>query len=109
MTRDILDDLTEVDWLTGAVMLLRKSALDQVGLMDERFFLNFEDEDLCCRMWQRGWKVCYIPTVRAYHAHLAEGRNKVFSRANFHHLQSAIKMLLKYRGKISACKKLSTQ
>lgn len=109
MTRDTFDDLTEVDWLTGAVMLLRKSALDQVGLMDERFFLYFEDEDLCCRMWQRGWKVCYIPTVRAYHAHLAEGRNKVFSRANFHHLQSAIKMLLKYRGKISACKKISMQ
>jgi len=103
MTGDTFEDVTTVDWVTGAVMLLRKQALDQVGLMDERFFLYFEDEDLCCRMWQQGWKVCYVRSAQAYHAHLAEGRKKILSKANFHHLLSAFKMLIKYRGKISAC------
>ena len=103
MTQDSFGDLTEVDWVTGAVMLLRKQALDRVGLMDERFFMYFEDEDLCCRMWQADWKVCYARTARAYHAHLAEGRKKILSKANFHHLLSAFKMLIKYRGKISTC------
>lgn len=103
MSNDSFDEVSEVDWITGAVLLLRKKALDQVGLMDERFFLYFEDEDLCCRMWQNSWKVCYVRTARAYHAHIAEGRKKILSKANFHHLLSAFKMLIKYRGKISKC------
>lgn len=103
MSSDAFDVISDVDWVTGAVMLLRKTALDEVGLMDERFYMYFEDEDLCCRMWRAGWKVCYIRSARAYHAHLAEGRKKIFSKANYHHLLSACKMLLKYRGRISLC------
>ncbi|MFN2234321.1 MAG: glycosyltransferase family 2 protein [Anaerolineales bacterium] len=96
---------SEVDWLTGAVMILRKKALDQVGLMDERFFMYFEDEDLCCRMWRNGWKVFYVTDAKAYHAHIAEGRKRLFSKANFRHISSALKMFFKYRGKISQCGK----
>lgn len=105
MNNDAFDLISEVDWVTGAVMLLRKRALDQVGLMDERFFLYFEDEDLCCRMWRTGWKVSYVRSAQAYHAHLAEGRKNILSKANFHHLLSAFKMLIKYRGRISMCAK----
>ncbi|MEA3327955.1 MAG: glycosyltransferase family 2 protein [Chloroflexota bacterium] len=97
------NDIAEVDWITGAVMILRKKALESVGLFDERFHLYFEDEDLCCRMWQQGWKVCYLNTAEAYHMHIAEGRKKLFSKANFHHVGSAFKMLLKYHGKIVRC------
>jgi hypothetical protein len=97
------DDLTDVNWVTGAVMILRKTALDDVGFFDERFFMYFEDEDLCCRMWQSGWRVCYLNTAQAYHVHIAAGRKKLFSRANFHHVTSAFKMLLKYKGNIKRC------
>ena len=103
MTQEEFADLSTVDWVTGAVMLLRKAALDEVGLLDERFFLYFEDEDLCCRMWGAGWQVVYVPTAQAYHAHLAEGRKKILSKANRQHLLSAFKMLIKYRGKITSC------
>ncbi len=95
------EPVTEVDWVTGAVMMLRKTALDQVGLMDERFFLYFEDEDLCCRLWRAGWKVVYVQEAQAYHAHLAAGRNKIMSKANLHHILSAVKMFIKYRGRIT--------
>lgn len=98
-------ETVSVDWITGAVMMLRKVALDDVGLFDERFYLYFEDEDLCCRMWQQGWKVCYVPHAKAYHAHLAEGRKNILSRANLHHLTSAVRMMLKYHGKITNCSK----
>jgi GT2 family glycosyltransferase len=94
---------TDVDWITGAVMLLRKKTLDAVGLFDERFYMYFEDEDLCCRMWREGWRVCYVTEAQAYHAHIAEGRKKLFSEANFHHIASAFKMMLKYGGKIAGC------
>ena len=99
---------TEVDWITGAVMLIRKQALDQVGLFDERFYIYFEDEDLCCRMWQKGWKIVYVTQAQAYHAHLAEGRKRILSKANFRHISSAIKMLIKYRGRITQCGKKKT-
>ncbi|MFW5713675.1 MAG: glycosyltransferase family 2 protein [Brevefilum sp.] len=109
MNNDTFDPVTEVDWITGAVMLLRKAALDEIGLFDERFFLYFEDEDLCCRMWQNGWKVCYIKGAQAYHAHLAEGRKKILSKANFRHIASAFKMLAKYGGKIGTCRNNQTK
>jgi N-acetylglucosaminyl-diphospho-decaprenol L-rhamnosyltransferase len=104
MLGERFEDVTEVDWLTGAVMLLRKAALDEVGLFDERFFLYFEDEDLCCRMWRKRWKVCYIKEAKAFHAHMAAGRKQVFSKANFRHVASAFKMLAKYGGKIGPCR-----
>lgn len=103
MTDIKFEGTTEVDWVTGAAMLLRKTALEQVGLLDERFFLYFEDEDLCCRMWQKDWKVCYVPHAQAYHKHIARGRNKIFSKENFHQLLSAVKMLIKYHGNITRC------
>ena len=104
MAGESFDAVAEVDWVTGAVMLLRKEALDEVGLFDERFFMYFEDEDLCCRMWRKGWKVCYIKGAKAYHAHIAEGRKKLLSKANFRHIASAFKMLAKYGGKIGPCR-----
>ena len=101
MSDVVFDAVTEVDWVTGAVMLLRKEALNKVGLFDERFYIYFEDEDLCCRMWQQGWKICYISNSQAYHAHLAEGRKKILSKANLHHITSALKMFIKYHGNIA--------
>ncbi len=54
-----------VDWVSGACMIVRRRAIEEVGLMDTRFFLYWEDADWCRRMWQKGWKVVYhpIPTV----------------------------------------------
>lgn len=56
-----------VDWVSGACMVLRKEALDQVGFMDERFFMYWEDVDLCGRMWRAGWKVVYFPRASVIH------------------------------------------
>jgi GT2 family glycosyltransferase len=55
----------DVDWVSGACMVVRRKSIDDVGLMDARFFLYWEDADWCRRMWQKDWKVVYhpIPTV----------------------------------------------
>jgi GT2 family glycosyltransferase len=57
----------EVDWVSGACILLKRSALKEVGYFDERFFIYWEDADLCRRMWQKGWKVIYFPQAAVYH------------------------------------------
>lgn len=59
--------LTEVDAVTGACMLVRVSAIDQVGLLDERFFMYGEDLDWAYRLKAQGWRVFYDPAVRALH------------------------------------------
>ena len=57
----------EVDWISGACMVVRRQAIDSVGLLDERFFLYWEDADWCKRMWDNGWKVTYFPQAVIQH------------------------------------------
>ena len=57
----------EVDWVSGACMMVRRKAILDTGLMDERFFMYWEDADWCRRMWQNGWKVVYFPGPSIVH------------------------------------------
>lgn len=61
------DATREVDWVTGAALLLRREALDQIGLFDEEFFLYSEEVDLQLRLRRGGWKVEYFPEVSVVH------------------------------------------
>jgi hypothetical protein len=58
---------TEVDALTGAFMLLRREAIEQVGLLDEQFFMYGEDLDWAYRLKEHGWQIRYNPTVTVLH------------------------------------------
>ncbi len=73
-TRDYLmldwdhNSVREVDWVSGAAMLVRREVYEQLGGFDERFFIYVEDVDLCYRAWQVGWKVLYYPDATIIHA-----------------------------------------
>jgi GT2 family glycosyltransferase len=56
-----------VDWVMGAALLLRREALDEVGLFDEGFFLYSEEVDLQARLHRAGWEVHYFPEVKVVH------------------------------------------
>lgn len=58
---------TEVDWVTGASLFIKKDTFDSVNGFDENFFLYFEDIDLCKRVRHSGKKVFYFPEVEVYH------------------------------------------
>jgi N-acetylglucosaminyl-diphospho-decaprenol L-rhamnosyltransferase len=58
----------EVDWVSGACLLVRRSAFDELGGFDEAYFMYLEDVDLCWRAWRRGWRVAYEPGGRVVHA-----------------------------------------
>ncbi len=93
----------EVDWLLGACLLVRRLAIDQVGLMDERFFLYFEDVDWCRRFWQAGFKVYYLAEAEMVHYHQrlsAEnpGLRGLFSDTTRIHIASWIKYFAKHLG-----------
>jgi len=89
--------LTEVDWGLGAAMLVRRRALPGAQLFDERFFLYFEDVDLCLRLHRAGWKVVYNPAAVMTHQHRRDSAQEGSSQAKLHHLRSLMKFLWKYR------------
>ena len=62
-----LGETAEVDWITGAFMILRREALARTGLFDPRFFLYYEEVDLCRRLQQAGFRVMYWPDVVVTH------------------------------------------
>jgi GT2 family glycosyltransferase len=85
----------DVDWVCGACMVVRREALDDVGLLDERFFLYWEDADWCKRMWQKDWRVTYCPKVAITHyAGGSSERNLFQSVFEFH--RSAYRYFNKY-------------
>jgi GT2 family glycosyltransferase len=63
----IADTLTEVDYVTGACVLVNRRALDEVGLIPEDYFLYFEETDLAVRAARRGWKSLVARSVVAHH------------------------------------------
>jgi hypothetical protein len=58
---------TPCDWTSGSFMLARRDAIDDVGQMDERFFLYCEETDFCLRMRQAGWNVVHVPQMTIFH------------------------------------------
>ena len=86
------DEEAEVDSVVGAYMQVRREALAQVGLLDERFFMYAEDIDWAFRIRQAGWQVLYHPQVQVLHVKRAASRQS--ERAQFEFWRA---MLLFYR------------
>lgn len=57
----------EVEAISGACMLVRRTALEEVGLLDERYFLHCEDLDWCMRFRQAGLKILFVPSAKVTH------------------------------------------
>lgn len=58
---------TRTDWVPGASMFVRRAVLEQIGLLDEKFFLYYEDVDFCLRAHRAGWETWYAPASRVQH------------------------------------------
>jgi GT2 family glycosyltransferase len=88
----------DVDWLMGALLVVRRSALRRPDrVFDPRYRFYMEDVDFCLDMWRRGWRVVQLPQTGAVHLH-ARGSRRVLSRPGYHHAMSFLKFLLKHHG-----------
>ncbi|MBU6454218.1 MAG: glycosyltransferase family 2 protein [Cyanobacteria bacterium REEB67] len=79
------DQLLEVDALSGSCMMIRRSVVDRIGLLDEDIFMFGEDIDWCWRVKEAGMKVMYVPESVVYHIHGASSRKRpVGTTINLH-------------------------
>ncbi|MBR9895062.1 glycosyltransferase family 2 protein [Alteromonas sp.] len=58
----------EVPFVSGCAMMIKKAVFETAGLMDERYFLYFEDADYCERIKAKGWRIVFLPNTSLYHA-----------------------------------------
>ena len=57
----------QVEWVAGASMMVRREVFEQAGLMDEAYFMYFEEVDFCRRAFEAGWPTWYVPASRVVH------------------------------------------
>jgi N-acetylglucosaminyl-diphospho-decaprenol L-rhamnosyltransferase len=93
----------EVDWLMGSALMTTKKLVDKVGLMDERYFMYFEDVDWCRSFRFVGYKIIYLPKAVIRHFHLKESDSKkglfdiLTNRLTRIHIMSYLKYLAKWK------------
>jgi GT2 family glycosyltransferase len=85
----------EVDWVSGACMVVNKKAIEQVGLLDERFFIYWEDADWCRRMWDTGWKIVYFPRSCVVH-YVGVSSDQLLIRSQYEFHKSVYMLFEKY-------------
>jgi N-acetylglucosaminyl-diphospho-decaprenol L-rhamnosyltransferase len=88
------DSVREAEFVMGSVMLVRRTAIEQVGLLDEDFFLFSEETDWCYRFHRAGWKVLFYPGAEFVHVGGASHGGRMF-REN---LRGHLRFLSKHRG-----------
>ena len=67
VARRMGDEVVRVDWISGANFMLRTTLIDAIGLMDEDYFLYFEETDYCLQAQRAGWECWYLPQARVMH------------------------------------------
>lgn len=90
-----------VDWVVGAFMMIKKKAVEVVGLFDEGYFMYVEDMDWCKRFWKQGYKVIYYPELLIEYKGTRKSIEPFLSRATLnrytiYHLKSYLRFLRKH-------------
>lgn len=95
------DTTREVDWLTGACLMVRTELLNQINGFDERFFMFCEDIDLCLRIKQKGFKSVFLPQAKIIH-YKSGSSNIIRNKAPIMAWESLIMFWQKHYGQFSA-------
>ena len=94
------NEVRDVDWLVGACLFMRRDFYEELGGFDKRFFLFFEDADICRRCWKLGKRVVYFPDTTAHDSEQRLSAGGIFSlftkKTTRIHVASAIKYFFKW-------------
>ena len=92
------DEPVEAEWIMGAVWLVRRAAIEEVGPADDDFFLFSEETDWAWRFRDAGWQVWLCPSAGATHVYGASHGGRMFAQ----NVQSQLRLLRKHRGEAYA-------
>jgi GT2 family glycosyltransferase len=93
------DAVQDVDWVKGAALMARQDAIEQVGLMDEGFFMYSEELDWCKRFRGAGWRVVYLPTAQIVH-HEGKSSEQVVVSRHIYFQTSKVRYFRKHHGNV---------
>jgi hypothetical protein len=85
----------DVDWVTGAAMFSRREAIDDVGEMDEAYFMYSEELDWCRRFREAGWRIVYFPEAQIIH-HVGKSSEQVTVARHIHFQTSKVRYFRKH-------------
>ena len=60
-------DPHSVDWISGCAIMLRRAVIEQVGMLDERFYYYWEETEWCLRAGKSGWRIVHVPAAKLWH------------------------------------------
>ena len=75
----------DVDWVSGACMLIRRKAFEEAGGFDPGYFMYFEEMDLCLRLHRAGWRVVFDPLAEVKHVVGGSTRSAPYAKVVHHH------------------------
>jgi GT2 family glycosyltransferase len=100
--RDTAPDVVhDVDWVRGAALMARRAAIDQVGLLDEGYFMYSEELDWCRRMRDSGWRVVYLPDAQIIH-HEGKSSEQAVAARHVNFQTSKVRYFRKHQGRVLA-------
>ncbi len=93
----------EVDAMMGSAIMIRRKALEEIGMFDEKFFMYMEELDICRRAWVYNWRVVHVPFAKLVHYHQRESAidwpwHRITHKPARAHILSAVYYFWKYRG-----------
>jgi hypothetical protein len=94
-------EIRDVDWVDGACLMIRRAVIDQIGPLDEQYFLYAEELDWCYSARKAGWTVTAVPTTEMTH-HLGQASSQLSDRSLVHFVEARLRFYRKNRGLLTA-------
>jgi len=91
------DAVLDVDWVVGACLMVRRSVVEQVGLLDEDYFMYSEELDWCRRIKTAGWRVVYLPIAQIIH-HVGKSSEQALVERHINFQRAKLRYFRKYHG-----------
>lgn len=99
---DLPDDTTaDVDWLTGACIMVPRAVYEQIGGLDEGYYMYSEELDWCRRIRTAGWRVVYHPAARVTH-HVGKSSEQAVTARHINFQRAKLRYYRKYHGRVVA-------
>ncbi len=96
-----LDEITDVDWVTGACLMVPRRVIKHVGLLDEDYFMYSEELDWCRRIKEAGWRIVYFPPAKIVH-YIGKSSEQAVTARHINFQRAKLRYFRKFDGRLVA-------